>query len=143
MKNIIDKRLALFFLVALISLIASCSLMKSTKPSEIAVEKFHSQYNQKQFSEIYNQADEKFKNSATEEQFLALFENLYKKLGTVKQSSQVQWNVNATTSGTFVTLTYDVEFSEGKGMEQFVYLTNGDKSALYNYNVNSPLLIAK
>ena len=143
MKNIVNKWLTFVLFVASLTLIASCSLMKSTKPSEIAVEKFHSQYNQKQFSEIYSQADEKFKGSATEEQFLTLFENLYKKLGTVNQANKVQWNVNATTSGTFVTLTYDTEFSEGKGIEQFVFLTNGDEVALYNYNVNSPLLLPK
>jgi hypothetical protein len=42
-----------------------------------------------------------------------------------------------------VTLPYNVEFTEGKGMEQFVFRISGDKAMLYNYNVNSPLLITK
>lgn len=41
------------------------------------------------------------------------------------------------------TLTYDVDFSEGKGNEQFVFHISGDRAALYHYNVNSPLLIIK
>ncbi len=42
-----------------------------------------------------------------------------------------------------VTLTYDVEYSEGKGTEQFIFQVRGDKALLFNYNVNSPLLITK
>jgi hypothetical protein len=45
--------------------------------------------------------------------------------------------------GTMATLGYKVEFSEGKGAEQFVFRINGDKAMLYNHNVNSPLLIIK
>jgi hypothetical protein len=51
--------------------------------------------------------------------------------------------VNATPTGKLVTLAYDVEFSEGKGTEQFVFHVSGDKAFLFNYNVNSPLLITK
>jgi hypothetical protein len=51
--------------------------------------------------------------------------------------------VNATPAGTMVTLVYDVDFSEGKGTEQFVFRINDEKALLFNYNVNSPLLITK
>jgi hypothetical protein len=51
--------------------------------------------------------------------------------------------VNATPTGTFVTLGYDVEFSEGKGQEQFAFKMNGNEARLVNYNINSPLLITK
>ncbi|MFN2531483.1 MAG: hypothetical protein ABR555_09320 [Pyrinomonadaceae bacterium] len=51
--------------------------------------------------------------------------------------------MNATTTGTYVSLAYAVEFSEGKGTEQFVFRVSGDKALLFNYNVNSPLLIIK
>jgi len=45
--------------------------------------------------------------------------------------------------GTMVSLAYEVEFSEGKGTEQFVFTVTADKALLFNYNVNSPLLITK
>ena len=45
--------------------------------------------------------------------------------------------------GQLVSLGYDVEFSEGKGTEQFVFRLNGDKALLFHYNINSPLLITK
>jgi len=45
--------------------------------------------------------------------------------------------------GTMATVSYDVEFSEGKGTETFVFHVSGDKAMLYRYNVNSSLLITK
>lgn len=121
----------------------SCSLTKGKGIAETAVAQFHSQYNAGQFHEIYNQADEEFRKSASEADFIALLEALHRKLGMVKQSNQSGWGVNATPMGTVATLAYNVEFSEGKATEQFVFRISGDKATLYNYNVNSPLLITK
>ena len=72
-----------------------------------------------------------------------MFEAVRRKLGTVKNSKETGWHVNATTGGAMVSLAYEVEFSEGKGTEQFVFTVTGDKALLFNYNVNSPLLITK
>ena len=94
-------------------------------------------------SEIYAQSDEGFRKAASEADTLALFEAVRRKLGTVKNSTQTRWHVNATSGGTMVTLAYDVEFSEGKGTEEFVFRINDNKALLFNYHVNSPLLITK
>ena len=64
-------------------------------------------------------------------------------MGTVKNSHSAGWGINATTMGTMATVSYDVEFSEGKGTETFVFHVSGDKAMLYRYNVNSSLLITK
>ena len=104
---------------------------------------FHNQFNAGQFSEIYNHADEDFRKSASEANFVALLEALRRKLGTVKQANQTGWHVNATPTGTMVMIGYEVEFSEGKGTEQFVFRVSGNKALLYNFHVNSPLLITK
>jgi len=66
-----------------------------------------------------------------------------RKLDTVKETHSSGWSVNTTTAGTMATLSYDVDFSEGKGREQFIFHISGDKALLYHYNVNSPLLITK
>lgn len=42
-----------------------------------------------------------------------------------------------------VTLNYDVEFSQDKGTEQFVFGITGDKALLHTYHVNSPLLTTR
>ena len=133
----------LAFIAALIVVVNSCSLTKGKEIGEHAVVQFHNQFNAGQYHEIYAQSDEGFRKATTEADALALFEAVRRKLGTVKNSTQTRWHVNSTTGGTRVILAYDVEFSEGKGTEEFVFHINGDKALLFNYNVNSPLLITK
>ena len=129
--------------IAAFFIVSSCSFTKGKARGEEAVVKFHNQFNAGRFHEIYAQSDEGFRKATSEADTLALFEAVRRKLGTVKNSNQTGWHVNATSAGTMVTLAYEVEFSEGKGTEQFVFHVNGDKALLFNYNVNSPLLITK
>lgn len=130
-------------LMLVVALQLSCGVKKGKENAERAVERFHNQLNAGQFQEIYAESDEAFKKAATEEQVNQLFDAVRRKLGTVKFAKLTGWHVNATTGGTAVTLGYDVDFSEGKGTEQFVYHISGDKTTLLNYNVNSPLLLTK
>jgi hypothetical protein len=127
----------------LVALQVSCGVKKGKETAERAVEKFHNQLNAGQFQQIYAECDEGFRKAVTEQDAIALFEAVRRKLGTVQEAKPTGWHVNATTGGTAVTLGYDVQFSEGKGVEQFVYRVSGDKATLLNYNVNSPLLITK
>lgn len=146
MRIEIQPNLCFVILVALLVTGSSCSLTAVTKgkgTAEAAVAQFHNQYNAGQLREIYDQADEAFKKSGSDAQFISILEAMRRKLGTVKHAEQAGWHVNATTDGTFVTLGYNVDFSEGKGTEQFVFRIRGDKASLYNFNVNSPLLITK
>lgn len=133
----------LFLVFLLVALQVSCGAKKGKENAERAVEKFHTQLNAGQFREIYLESDAGFREATSEADAVALFEAIHRKLGTVQQATPSGGHVNATTGGTFVMLGYDVQFSEGKGVEQFVFKVNGDKASLYNYNVNSPLLITK
>ena len=137
------QMLSLAFITALLLVVNSCSVTKGREIGEQAVVRFHNQFNAGQYHEIYAQSDEGFRKGTSEADTLALFEAVRRKLGTVKNSNQTGWRVNATPAGTMVTLGYDVEFSEGKGTEQFVFRLNGDKALLFHYNINSPLLITK
>lgn len=138
-----ERVLLLTFIAGLLVAVSSCSLTKGKELGELAVIQFHNQFNAGQDHEIYSQSDEGFQKAASEADTVAMFEAVRRKLGTVKNSNQVGWHVNATPMGTMVTLTYEVEFNEGKGTEQFVFRVSGDKALLFNYNVNSPLLITK
>jgi hypothetical protein len=134
-------------IIALISLslaFSGCaSLTKGKGEAESAVSRFHQQLNSEQYDEIYNQSSEKFRGAVKEADSKALFEAVHRKLGNVKNATLSNWQVNATTEGTFVSLVYNVEFTEGNGAEQFVFLVNGERASLVNYNINSPLLITK
>lgn len=137
------KILFLAFIAALPVVVNSCSLTKGKSIGEQAVVQFHNQFNAGQYHQIYSQSDEGFRKATSEADTLAWFEAVRRKLGTVRNSNQTGWHVNATPNGTMVTLAFDVEFSEGKATEQFVFHIAGDKALLLNYNVNSPLLITK
>jgi hypothetical protein len=136
-------RMSLVLVALLLTAASACSLTRGKGIAEAAVVKFHEQFNAGQYHEIYEQADEAFKKSASEDEFVALLEAVHRKLGTVKQAHSSGWGINTTLAGTMATLRYDIDFSEGKGNEQFVFHISGDKAALYHYNVNSPLLIIK
>ena len=129
--------------IALVTFTSSCSLTKSKATAETAVGRFHDRFNAGQFHEIYSQSDPELKKVATEEDFVALLDAVHRKLGTVKETHSSGWGVNATPMGTMANLSYDVEFSDGKGSEQFVFHVSGDKATLAGYHVNSPLLITR
>ncbi len=133
----------LAFPAALLLVVNSCSFTKGKAIGERAVVQFHNQFNAGQYHEIYAQSDEGFRKASSEQDTLALLEAVRRKLGTVKQADQQGWHVNATPGGTMVSLAYEVEFSEGKGREDFVFKVSGDRALLYNYHISSPLLITK
>ena len=141
--KLISAKLKVILLVVLLALSSACSLTKGKATAEAAVIKFHERFNAGKYQEIYADADEGFKSSVTEDQWVALLETVQRKLGSVKESHSTSWGVNTTTAGTMATLGYDVDFSEGKGDEKFVFHITGDKALLYHYNVNSPLLITR
>jgi Protein of unknown function (DUF4019) len=135
------KDFILFACVAL--LFSSCSLGKHKEAAEKAVTKFHRQLNAGQYREIYVQCGQKFRESTSEADAIALFDGVRRKLGSVVNTKQSGWNVNTTPGGTFVRLGYETDFSEGKGREEFVFEMNNGQALLVGYNVNSPLLITK
>jgi hypothetical protein len=139
----LNRILTIIIAAVLLAAGSSCSLTKSKSVAEAAVGHFHDQFNAGQFREIYSQTDDGFKKGANEEEFVSVLEAVRRKLGTVQHSNQAGWGVNATPSGTMASLTYEVEFSEGKGTEKFVFYVSGDRATLYHYTINSPLLITK
>ena len=143
MKAPTNRALLLTLIAGLLLVASSCSLAKGRDLGMHAVIKFHDQFNADQYHEIYVQSDEGFQKAASEADAIALFQAIRRKLGTVKNATQAGWNVNVTPMGTIVSLGYETEFSEGKGTESFVFRVSGDKALLFNYNVNSPLLITK
>jgi hypothetical protein len=138
-KNI----LVLTLVIAASLILGSCSLAKHRQTAQKAVDTFHDQLNAGQFQEIYAQSGDEFKKAISEADAIALFEAVHRKLGMVKQATETSWRVGTAPLGTMTIVAYDVEFSEGKGTEQFAFQMKDNKALLVNYNVNSPLLITK
>jgi hypothetical protein len=130
------------FLLAL-SLCVGCSFGKSFNVAGAAVRRYHDQYNAGLYREIYQQSDEAFKKGAGEQAMTELLSAVDRKLGKVTGSKQVGFHANWNPEGTFVNLTYESTFEQGKAFEQFVWRVSGDEAKLVSYNINSPDLITK
>ena len=136
-------RVSIAVLLIVTACALSCSFKKSKSTGESAVARFHTQFNAEQYHEMYGQTHEGFRKATTEQQMIEYLKAVHRKLGEVKDAEQTRWFVNATTAGTKVSLAYKTSFAEGEAAEQFVFLVEGDNSALYSYNVSSPILVTK
>ena len=114
-----------------------------TALAENEIPRFHEALDSSQFESLYNNGSENLKKAATMQEFVSLLGAVHRKLGNVSSSSRKTWNVNYHTSGTFVTLTYDTVFAQGKGTEQFVYKLSGKEAHLAGYHINSNDLISR
>ncbi|MFN0139760.1 MAG: NTF2-like N-terminal transpeptidase domain-containing protein [Pyrinomonadaceae bacterium] len=122
---------------------SSCSMMKDSKAAEPAVEKFHRQFNAKDFKNIYAESGDLMKKSTDEKKFVEFLDAIYRKLGTHQKSKAAGWHVNTGPLSSHVTLTYESEFSDGKAAEEFLISVSGDEVRLEGYHINSPDLIIK
>src|SRR2546430_10439956 len=118
MKSLVRSSLA--FAAALV--FASCGITKSKETAAKSVNTFHQRFNAAQFAAIYNAATPAFKKSAPQAQFMQFIQAVRRKLGAFKSATQSGWRTNATTSGTFVELTYNSQFEQGSAVETFTFV---------------------
>lgn len=133
------------FLIAASCLLASCgSSSKNVQLAENNVGMFHAQLDTEQYNSIYAAADDKFHAASSEGDFVKLLQAIHNKLGTVQESSLrntgVAWFAG---QGATVTLVYDTRFSDGTGIERFVWHIKDNQASLYSYRINSNDLIMK
>lgn len=87
---------------------------------------------------IYYEADDAFRQAASEADFTALLQGVHQKLGRVRgsrsRSYQVGWFAG---QGTRVTLVYQTEFANDVGSEQFVWHIRDGHAFLVRCDVNS------
>ena len=131
----------LLCVACLFFLASSCSMVKDSKTAEPAVERFHAQFNAKEFAAIYQDAGAEMKSVATEKELTDLLDAVYRKLGTYQRSEPVSWHVDTGPLTSMVTLVYNTDFSDGKGTEQFNISVKGNTAKLEGYHINSNDLI--
>ncbi|HEX4737461.1 MAG TPA: hypothetical protein VH331_07860 [Allosphingosinicella sp.] len=122
-------------------LVAGCSAGKDEAAAAQAVVQFHHQLDAAQYEAIYDATTPEMKASTPKASFVRFLDAVHRKLGAVKDTKTQGWGVNYNTSGGTVTLTYQTQFANGSGTEQFVYRT-GSAPALLGYHINSTDLIA-
>jgi hypothetical protein len=122
-------------------LLGGCSSGKDAALAGAQIPGFRQLMAEQKFEEIYDAAADDLKRATTRQDMVALLAAVDRKLGPVKSTQQVKWNVNFRTSGTFVTLGFKTQFERGDGNETFVYRVEDDKALLAGYHINSNALI--
>jgi len=106
-----------------------------------AVAEFHTRLNNEQYELILSEADSVFAAEGKHDETVKFFQAIHRKLGYANKSDFVNINVNATTSGTFITVHYSTSFANGPAGETFTWIKRGNTPKLYSYNISSNALI--
>lgn len=138
------KTLGCFVSLTFILLACGCGgVFKGLKSAQQGVVDFHGLYDDAKFSEIYKASHSKFQKATTEKDWADLIGAVHRKLGKVKDSTQVRFNQNTFNLTTTVVLIQNTTFERGSGTETFSFQMEGEKAKLVAYNVSSKDLILK
>lgn len=128
---------ALVLLAILAPAFSGCSMSADTYAAEQAVTRFHEQLDASRFAEIYEASSADLKKVSTEQNMVAVLEDVHRKLGTTKSSKQQTWHVDFRTTGDMVTLKYKTIYAQGDVDEEFVFRMHGNTPLLAGYHFNS------
>jgi hypothetical protein len=141
MKKIL---LSLLSAVAICVLLTGCVDMMKAKPlAEAQIESFHLLFNDGKYSEIYAAADSRFQQATAEQKLTDLLTAVHRKLGTVKSSSNQNWNINSYNGSTRIVMIENTTFDQGSATETFTYIISNSQASLLSYNIGSSDLIEK
>ena len=116
--------------------------IRGSKLAAESSERFHSQFNEAKFADIYATAAPGFKSSVTAPDFSKMMQAVQRKLGKYQSSQRQGSRSYSGSNGSFVTQEYAAQFELGLAMESLTFEIQGDEAILLNYNINSPRLIA-
>jgi len=137
-------KIRLLLLALLGFAVVGCSDTISGKGvAEPEVARFHERLKSRDFAGLYAATGADFKAAVTEKKALALFEAIDRKLGTLRESNQVNWNVNTRNMITTVVLVYESKFEEGEATETFTFRVHDGKPELIGYNISSLDMLIK
>ena len=145
---LVTLRIAVLCALALLPVVAaaSCSGFAVKSDAESAVATFHGQLDDGRYAEIYEATDDVFKDAMPRSGFIEVLQAIRRKLGAVRASSQTQFSSQerlGTNGGSYVLLTYDTDFTDGRATETFHWRIANGKVRLVAYNINSAVLITR
>lgn len=111
--------------------------------SDDAVRHFHSQLDSEAYDDILRESDEAFQNSGSSDEITKFLTGVHSKLGSSREFTRAGINVTASTSGTFIRVSYQSTFDQGNAVETFVWRKAGDGLKLVRYEVNSNAFVTR
>ena len=111
--------------------------------SDDAVRHFHSQLDSGAYDNILSESDDAFQNSGKREDIINFLAGVHSKLGLSHGFTRTNIFVNASTSGTFIKVTYESTFDQGGAVEIFTWRKAAGHLKLVGYQINSNVFIAR
>lgn len=133
----------IFVLLLVSGLALSCGFSEKREKAEAAAAQFHAELNASHTAAIYQSASDEFRAAGSESDVEAFLGAVRRKLGAFKSAQTSFVNVNATTAGTFVTLTLTSQWEQDSAVEDFTFLASESGLKLQHYNINSKTLVVK
>ena len=119
----------------------SCSFGNNLGQVEREIPNFHQALDNGKFGDLYDKGSSDLKKNTSREEFIAYLSAVHRKLGKVKASKAGALNVDYQPLGTYVTVDYETEFTDGKGTEKFIFTIVGTQTYLNSYSINSNALV--
>ena len=122
-------------LLAGIAMLSGCSANKDIESAQTEVARFHKMLDAGQFAEIYATTGPELRQDKSEADWVAMLAGVHNFYGNATETKSVGWNVNYSTGGSRVVLTYDTRFARASGQEEFVYDLNKGKVTLAGWHL--------
>jgi hypothetical protein len=130
-------------MLLVLSLTGCGDMMKAKSLAEPQIETFHRLLDAEKYSDIYSAADSSFKSATTEQKLTNLLSSVHRKLGLVKSSSTINWNISSMNMTTRIVMIQNTVFERGSATESFAFVISNSTASLQGYNINSEDLIEK
>ena len=111
--------------------------------SDDAVRHFHSQMDSEAYGDILGESDEAFRNSGNPDEIIKFLTGVHSKMGLSRGFTRTNIFVNATTSGTFIRVTYKSAFDQGSAVETFTWRKVASGLKLLRYDINSNIFVTQ
>jgi len=137
MRNLARRALLVPFFLAVSSCTSSVQpgyVGDDKKAVERAIEQFHDRFNSAQYQEIYDDAQEVFKQSKTKTDLLASMQETAEQFGRAEEVSEKWINV-IVGAPVQIRAIYNTRFTKNQATETFVFIKDGDHIRLAAYQI--------
>lgn len=130
-------------LLLLATLLTGCSMAEDKTRGERAVARFHQLFAVSEYSQIYADTTEGFREAATDAEFVEFMSAVRRKLGNIRACELTGVEMTWDSGGTSIWLSYRTVYELGEATENFVWVVEGEKARLESYQIDSTELILK
>ena len=116
-------------------MLTSCGVPSSFEEATAEVTRFHEQFNELQFDEIWKGADAQFRQRTTYEEFLAFFEHASQTCGRVNQSKAFEYSIKTSGAKARLVVEMRTKFERADAIEEFVFEVYRGRVGLMTYNL--------